>query len=167
MLFYRKRSTIEESVDGHITPSSVLEPPMKALKLPDGFHNQNLSSDLVDGYGAFMREVLDFNVDHAISKQLLDSELHDFILSLLQLANDKEYLNKLPTSDAKQHISKLVTFASSFFFDVFLHCRDRSNVQMWIEELKSIYSLHTSLATDFIANVLGADNSWFFEYLFC
>ena len=182
MLFYRKKSTMIDrgmvaatvsTEPGNLTPYSaaVVEPPLKTLKLTDEgseggeCHSNRLPSDLVDGYDAFMREVSNFNTDHAISKQLLDDELHNFILSLLQLVNDSKYIESLSVSDAQQVLHKIVTFATSFFFDVVLHCRDRSNVLTWIEQLKCVYSSHSSLATDFIAKVVGTDGSWFVEYL--
>jgi hypothetical protein len=174
MLFYRKKTTqmISNNESDTTSTSSIVDVQTslektrltaESKKKDDRF--QNLSPDLVDGYGAFMREVQEFNIDHAVSKQLLDAELHDFMLYVLNLANDKKYLNTLSSDHINSQIQSIVKFTSSFFFDVILHCRDRSNVQKWIEQLKAVYSHHSYLATEFLATVLSTDNSWLVEYL--
>ena len=165
MLFYRKKSALRTPEGELVTSSGIVEPPSKTLVLSDGDEDKRTQPGLIDGYGAFMREVTDFNIDHAISKQLLDAELHNFVLNLLQLANDTTYLDELNTQTTEEYVREITVFASSFFFNIVLHCRDRSEVQVWINEFKSLYSSHERLAVDFVASVLGAENSWFNEYL--
>jgi ubiquitin carboxyl-terminal hydrolase 9/24 len=179
MLFFRKtRPSKGKSKDknGASTGSGTVGTTEIAPVLENiiSFDELNKIDPLIDGYQAFEGEVWETNIKQLISEYVLDSDFHSFVRSLLstllsdpsvdtQAARDANITLKTAAADIK--MNEIASFGCQFFLDVVLKCREREGVSVWIDVLKSCFSLYPTTAEWFIFHVLSLQCSWLKDFL--
>jgi ubiquitin carboxyl-terminal hydrolase 9/24 len=138
------------------------------------FDELNKIDPLIDGYQAFEREVWETNIKQLISEYVLDSDFHSFVRSLLstllsdpsadtQAARDANITMKAAAADIK--VNEIASFGCQFFLDVVLKCREREGVSVWVDVLKSCFSLYPTTAEWFLFHTLSRQCSWLKDFL--
>lgn len=127
--------------------------------------------ELVDGYQAFEREVLEWNLQHSVQKHLLDTGLHDFMLSILKLATVPEYVSECSTvveQSGEMTSKNILQFTIGFFLNTILRCRERSNMSLWLSEVKTQASTNLVVIEWFFGRLLEDEKGggWLRVFLF-
>ncbi len=135
-------------------------------------------SRLVDGYQAFQRELQIWNLEHLLSRYMLDPELSTFVRGLLEGVvksmtggSSSVSSGEFPWFTSSPNSSVLIPmqatqFGCSFLFDVVLHCRERSASREWVDVLKNLFEVFPAGGIWFLDTLLFDDsNTWFHDYL--
>jgi ubiquitin C-terminal hydrolase len=198
MLFYSKTRptnlSANEATTAASTPSSS---PTKGVKAPnpaEAVHSgQNvvgnpeapIGARLVNGYQAFYKELRSWNLEHLLSRYVLDADLHVFVREIFESVIESQRAlvgDNDSNSDAEQSFVErlewykaeesaliplqLVQFGCSFLFDVVLKCRERSATKSWVSALKSLFARFPSCALWFLqTNMNRRCCIWFRDYL--
>ena len=136
-------------------------PPQKGDK--DLYISASHISKRSTGLEAYGREVLYSNIQHVMSQYLLDSDLHEFVRSLLV----SEIETAAQNGDSN-NFNSLVTFqfCCNFFITVILHCKDRSNIEDWETTMHESFKCCTETTFWFLEKVLlDEECNWLKEYL--
>jgi len=111
---------------------------------------------LVNGYQAFYGELQTWNLEHLLSRYVLDVDLHTFVRDIFEglVTSDKA----LSSGGALENVLlqwyhkdmastiplQIVQFGCTFLFEVVLKCRERSATRNWVTALKS-YSINSNI----------------------
>ena len=123
----------------------------------------NPQNRLIDGRTAYTREVQESNMQHIVSQYLLDSDLHSFVRSLLDLEIMSS--DSTSSSDPGRALTTL-QFCLGFLLSVVLHCKDKLNLGDWAGSIQTCFSQHPHTACWFLQEILLKDNSWLDDYVF-
>ena len=175
ILFYKKTRKVDESLSQYENDMKSMDESIRSLTIKN---DKNLpGSKLIDGNEAFLHEVNDSNMRHALSCYLLDSELHVFVRALLSLlspnvnSNGTNVLLQWSLSSFPQIPHETVNFGIHFLLDVILHCRERAAIQLWINTLRDTFQSYPDTALSLIKGILMEmhtdNNNWLKEYLLC
>lgn len=128
---------------------------------PQGKDVAAIPKDLITGYQAFEREVMESNLQHNLTCFLVDPELHCFVRSLIsntvksQKAHSQEGL-----------VERVVQFGISFLLNVLLHFRERSAIKDYVNVLKDAFEAFPATAYQFVNTLLSPSLcSWLNDYM--
>lgn len=173
ILFYKKTRKVDESLSQYESDMKSMEESMKSLSASNSDKNVP-GMKLIDGNEAFLHEVNDSNLQHALSCYLLDSELHIFVRALLSLlspssSNDTNTTLQWSLSGHPHIPRETVNFGIHFLLDVILHCRERAAIQLWINTLRDAFQSYPDTALSLLKGILTEqsidNNNWIQEYL--
>ena len=178
ILFYKKTRLVDESLSPFENDIKSVNESFDSLLISD--KNENVPGlKLVDGNEAFLREVNESNLEHALSCYLLDCEMHVFVRALISSlctnTGSKSDSDAIALEWSKSEYPQLprdtISFGIHFLLDVILHCRERAGIHLWINTLKDAFQTHPETAHKFIKTIVvnsinnNDTSNWIQEYL--
>jgi ubiquitin C-terminal hydrolase len=188
MLFYTKLRPTKTADDTLPTVTPNTSPTKQPAPTVGGTQERPIGSRLVNGYQAFYRELRGWNLEHLLSRYVLDADLHVFVREVFEsVIESQRSLKGEPGGDVNgSNIShsfgeslqwyaeeqaatvplQLIQFGCNFLFDVVLKCRERSATKSWVSALKSMFAHFPSAALWFLQiNMNRRCCLWFKMYL--
>lgn len=191
ILFFNKVKSTNIDSQTPVVPESTAESesaPAVVTQSTDASAPTLKTSALIDGHQAFIREVRDWNMQHLLSRYMLDPDLHTFVRSMLasvilsHTGSDTSAISDIDTNDQQLNVlqwynkddkgcaaipNAVIHFAIKFLFDVVLHCRERAAIRAWVTVLRQAFDTFPDAAIVFLHSLIVETTTykWLEEYL--
>jgi hypothetical protein len=124
---------------------------------------------LVTGYEAYKPEVMASNLFHTLSCYLMESDLHVFLMQLLEtIVNIHDENESTLSNSTKDEVESTLQFCIRLFIDITLHSRDRDDylVSKWVDAIKRAFETLPSTANWFVTTIMNEKEChWMSEFL--
>lgn len=178
MLFYSKVRTADNAPVASNTDAS------SSMSMEENVATPCSNVQLVTGYEAFIREVMDSNNEHTLARYLNDVDLHSFVrlvveglvrtealhpgtesMKSLTLNQDETKLYRWAPCNVPDDLPlRTIQFGCRFFLSIVLHCRERCERE-WLNCLKEAFAVIPRSAIWFISHLVETHNTLLDDYL--
>ena len=129
-------------------------PPPAPAKEADPRGDENPQNRLINGREAYLHEVRDSNLQHILSQYLFDTDLHSFVRSLLYVDTTHE------------NAERLLKFGLEFLLSTVLRCKDKLNMNEWIDAVNICFTRHPSTVKWFLNELIQPNCAWLNDYIY-